>query len=590
MSPSPKPYDVAIIGSGISGSTLGALLARQGLRVVIFEGGSHPKFAVGESMILETSETLRALAELFEVPELAYFSSENYFDHIGTSHGVKRHFSYQLHEAGHEHDPAHVLQAVIPKQPHGHELHLFRQDSDYFLTAVAVQYGATVLQNTLVADIELRADGVTVVTKQGERYDAAYVVDAGGFRSLLADKFGWRMRELQTHSRTIFTHMVDVPCFNSVATPRDEYGIPFSLSEGTLHHVFEGGWLWVIPFNNHVRSTNPMVSVGLQLDPRLYPIDESLTPEEEFWRFIERFPSIHAQLRDAKAVRGWTRTGRLQYGSTQVVGERFCLLGHAAGFIDPLYSKGLYTTLMSVAVLGHLLLEAQRTGDFSEAHFAPLERMSRAFNRSNDRLVANSFKSWSNPKLWGAYSLLWLLGAYLEYLYLLSARGQARDRADYFRRVSGLKLVGGGFHEFDQIADQVDTIVEAVDPHDEAAVDRAVAEIRALYDGGSLDAARLPAVVGGQEPPARAKVPAQPVQQGDRLYGERRLPSALFRQAQHVGACLLRRARHDSLLHPAPEAAKAAGLFAPDGGGAALTMDATERTDSTWLIKNTTQS
>lgn len=54
MENSPKKHDVAIIGSGIGGSTLAAILARQGLSVIVFEAGTHPKFAVGESMILET--------------------------------------------------------------------------------------------------------------------------------------------------------------------------------------------------------------------------------------------------------------------------------------------------------------------------------------------------------------------------------------------------------------------------------------------------------------------------------------------------------------------------------------------------------
>jgi tetracycline 7-halogenase / FADH2 O2-dependent halogenase len=474
-------YDIAIIGSGISGSSLGAILARHGLRVIIFEAGTHPKFAVGESMILETSETMRAMAELFDVPELAYFSSENYLAQIGTSHGLKRHFSFLHHEAGRPQDLRRALQAVIPQQPHGYELHIHRQDSDYLLTSVAVRYGATVLQGTPVKAINLAPDGVTILTTQGQTYQADYVVDAGGMRSLLAEQFGWRSRELQSHSRTIFTHMVDLPCYNQVGASHQAYGFPFPVSEGTLHHVFAGGWLWVIPFNNHPAATNPLVSVGLQLDPRIHPAREDLTPEEEFFRFIERFPSIAAHFRGARAARAWTRTGRLQYTASHVIGERCCLLGHAAGFIDPLYSKGLYTTLMSTALLAHLLIEAHRARDYSTARFQPLEDLTLRFVAAHDRVVANSYKSWANHKLWAVYRVLWLLGAYTEYVKLLSTRGRARNRHEYFGEVAQLRLVGGGFKAFEALADQIDTLIEAVDPGDEAAVERAVAEIRARY-------------------------------------------------------------------------------------------------------------
>lgn len=481
MADEQQRYDIAIIGSGISGSSLGAMLARHGLRVIIFEAGVHPKFAVGESMILETSETMRAMAEFFDVPELAYFSSEHFLGHIGTSHGLKRHFSYLHHSEGQPQDLRRSLQAVIPQRPHGYELHIHRQDSDYFLTSVAVRYGATVLQGTPVKDIELQPDGVTILTGQGQRYQAAYVVDAGGMRSLLAEKFGWRSRELQSHTRTIYTHMVDLPSYNQVGASHRDYGIPFPVSEGTLHHVFHGGWLWVIPFNNHARATNPLVSVGLQLDPRIHPLRPDLSPEEEFFSFIARFPSIAAHFQGARAARAWTRTDRLQYTATHVVGERFCLLGHAAGFIDPLYSKGLYTTLMSTAMLAHLLLDAHRDQDYSTARFQPLEDLTLCYVAAHDRVVANSYRSWSNHKLWSVYSVLWLLGAYTEYVKLLSMRGRARSRDGYFAEVATLRLVGGGFGEFKELADRIDDIVEAVDPCDEAAVDRAVAEIRALY-------------------------------------------------------------------------------------------------------------
>jgi FADH2 O2-dependent halogenase len=275
--------------------------------------------------------------------------------------------------------------------------------------------------------------------------------------------------------------MVDLPCYNSVGASHQEYGIPFPVSEGTLHHIFHGGWLWVIPFNNHDQSTNPLVSVGLQLDPRIHPAQPDLTPEQEFFAFIARFPSMSAHFAGARAARAWTRTDRLQYTATHVVGERFCLQGHAAGFIDPLYSKGLYTTLMSTALLAHLLIDAHRDGDYSRERFQPLEELTLRYVAAHDRVVANSIKSWSNYKLWEVYAVLWLLGAYTEYVKLLSTRGRARSRAEYFVTITQLRLVGGGFSEFKQVADRIDTLIEAVDPADEAAVDRTVAEIRALY-------------------------------------------------------------------------------------------------------------
>ncbi|MCA9923855.1 MAG: NAD(P)/FAD-dependent oxidoreductase, partial [Anaerolineales bacterium] len=324
-------YDVAIIGSGIAGSALGAILARHGQRVVIFEAKSHPRFAIGESLILETSEIMRALAQFFDVPELAYFSTENFLSFAGTTHGIKRHFGFFHHQAGQPHDPQHTLQAIIPKEPHGHELHLYRQDTDYFMMTTAVSYGATVRQHTAVQDIQLSENQVTIITEREEAVTARYVVDAGGFRSLLAQKFDLRDFDLQTHSRGMFTHMVNV----SGRSPQDN-ALPFRMAEGTLHHLFAGGWLWVIPFNNHAESTNPLCSVGLLLDPRRHPPRNDLTPEAEFFGFIADYPDIAAQFADAHAVRDWVRAGRLQYTSKQVVGDRWALLGHAAGFIDPL--------------------------------------------------------------------------------------------------------------------------------------------------------------------------------------------------------------------------------------------------------------
>jgi len=542
-------YDVAIIGSGIGGSTLATVLARQGLKVVVFEAGVHPRFTIGESMILETSEIMRALAEFYAVPEMAYYSSENYYDYIGTQHGVKRHFSFLHHTKDQPHDPRNSLQAVIPKLPYGHEIHIYRQDSDAFLTAIAISYGATVLQNTPVKDVQILPDGVEILTNSDVRYSAEYVVDASGMRSLLANKLGWRHRNLKTHTRTIFTHMIDVPCYNSVGASRDAYGHPFRLSEGTLHHVFRGGWLWVIPFNNHPRATNPLCSVGLQLDPRIYPPQPELSPEEEFYAFIRRFPDIERQLRTARPTRAWTRTDRLQYSAEHVVGDRFALLAHAVGFIDPLYSKGLYVTHMSIMLAADLLLKAHQTGDYSAAAFAPLETMTMRYMRMHDQLVAGSLKSWSNYKLWQVYAVLWLLGAYLEYVKLTVTRLRATDRANYLAQLSSLRLAGGGFEPFFALQEQIDALIDQVDPDDEADVDLTVAQIRAIYDSFKWLPSTFRDLLNGKNHLPNNKLRVNLLNQTDGFFGDGAYRQHFFGDAstmELVGKALREQARYST--------------------------------------------
>ncbi|MCA9897593.1 MAG: NAD(P)/FAD-dependent oxidoreductase [Ardenticatenaceae bacterium] len=495
-------FDIVIIGSGMSGSALGAILARHGQRVVIFEAKTHPRFAIGESLILETSEMMRALAHFYDVPELAYFSTENFMAFAGTTHGIKRHFGFLHHEKGQPHNPAHTLQAIIPKEPHGHELHLYRQDTDYFMMSTAVSYGAQVRQNTAVQDVQLHDDHVTIFPAKGEPVTAKYVVDAGGYRSILAQQYGQRDFNLQTHSRGMFTHMINVPGHARANGSQEKYELPFPMAEGTLHHIFEGGWLWVIPFDNHAESTNPLCSVGLLLDPRIHPPRPDLSPEEEFFSFIEQFPNIAKQFAGATAVRDWTRADRLQYNTKQVVGDRWALLGHAAGFIDPFYSKGLYSTLTAVFIVAHNLLKAEKTGDYSAEAFADVQTVTHNFVCSADRLIANSYRSFGNYKLWQVYSVMWLLGAYTELVKLNMMRAQTlqagQDRQGYYDQLVTLRLCGGGYAEFVEVANKVDTLIEKVDPHDETAVTATVAEINQIFRNLSWIADPFVALLDGK--------------------------------------------------------------------------------------------
>jgi len=423
-------YDVAILGSGLAGSMLAACLARNGARVLIVDAASHPKFAIGESTIPATSMMMRLVSERYGVPEIKWLSTfEAVHSKVTTTCGVKRNFGFVYHRPGQRQNPRETHMFPIPKVTHT-ENHYFRQDVDAWMLSVAAKYGATVRQQLRVSDVDIDADGVTLICAGDQSISARFVVDASGFRSVLAQKFALREEptRFRHHSRSLFTHMVGVRSYDEIATKR-RYGHPSPWHEGTLHHLFRGGWLWVIPFDNHLRAVNPLCSIGLQLDPRIHP-QPDCSPEEEFRRFVAQFPDLVPQFEHARAVRDWTRTGRLQYSSRQTVGYRWCLTSHAAGFVDPLFSRGLSNSMETMHALVHRLLDAIRDDDFSLARFEYMQEFEQGLLDFNDDLVANAYTSLSDWRLWDAWFRIWSFGQFIATFEVNRAYSRYLDTRD----------------------------------------------------------------------------------------------------------------------------------------------------------------
>lgn len=427
-----QDYDCAILGSGIGGSMLASILARHGRSVLLVDAGTHPRFAIGEATTPDTSFRMKLLSMKYDVPEILNLSTFHKLrDHVSPACGVKRAFSFLYHRDGEEQTPEESHQYPTLAPPMGPDCHLFRQDTDAYMMSVAVGYGATIRQQCRIESITFPDDPaeagsgteegsgddrVTLMSAAGETFRARYLVDAAGFRSPLAQQFDLRDApdRVETNSRAIFTHMLGVEHYDALfegagGQESSRYGLKYPLSQSTLHHVFEGGWFWVIPFNNHDDSTNPLCSVGLMLNRELHP-ETGMDPEEEFFSFVERFPSMRRQFENARAVRGWVSTGRVGYSSRQLVGDRYCLLAHAAGFIDPLFSSGLNLTTSHVDILARHLLEAFDDGDFSAARFRPVEERFRNSFRVFDEVVASSFVSFRDYELWDAWFRVWVVG------------------------------------------------------------------------------------------------------------------------------------------------------------------------------------
>jgi len=491
-------FDVVILGAGLGGTMLAAILARQGRRVLVLEKGSHPRFAVGEALLPQSTLWMWILAQRFDVPEIQHLTRlESIYEHVAPTCGVKRSLGFLYHEEGRRQDPRQSNLLIAPSTPLTRESHLFRQDIDLYMLNVAMRYGAAYRDHVDVADFEVDGDGVRLRTDAGDVVAARFLVDGSGYRSPVAVRFGLRETptRLETQSRAIFTHMLGVKHYDDCLLPEEAPGLSALWSEGTLHHVFEGGWFWIIPFNNVAGSQNPLCSVGLTLNMKRHP-DTGLPAEEEFFRFAARYPSVAQQFVGATVARDWVKTGRLQYSATGGAGDRFFLLAHAHGFIDALYSRGLITTFEVLSALAGPLLEALAEDDFSRARFAYAERLQNAMLRQSDRVVNNSYRAFPSFPLWNAWLRVWLIAEIFGDLRLFSICVKYLEDKDksLFARLEADPLIGTSAPGEDEVTDLVNHAEDVLARYERGELD---AETGAASILASLDrAACMPPVHG----------------------------------------------------------------------------------------------
>ncbi|HEV2764183.1 MAG TPA: tryptophan 7-halogenase [Pyrinomonadaceae bacterium] len=482
-------YDVIIMGTGIGGSMLGAILSRHGLKVLMLDSETHPRFTIGEATTPDTNFRLKLLSLKYDLPEISHLSAFHPTrDFVSPACGVKRAFSFLYQREGKDQVATETHQYPTLAPPMGPDCHFFRQDTDAYMMAVAVSYGAKVRQQTRIADFDIQEDHVTLRSEKGDTFRGKYLVDGTGMKSVLANKFGLRddPDKFRTNTRAIFTHMVGVKLYDQVGPPRKDHGHKYPHSQSTLHHVFEGGWFWIIPFNNHIDSTNPLCSVGLVLNRRIHP-ETGMDAETEFWSYVKKFPDMMRQFEGAQAVRGWTSTGRLQYGATRVSGHRYSLLSHAAFFIDPLYSTGLALTTAWVDLLGGQLLKAFETNDFSVESFEHLNQFFKNNISYADEVVSCSFVAFRDFELWDAWFRVWVVALFIgtclnASLYLKYLETKDKKVLAMSGKEPHSVLLGGKFEEFQvlyrQALAEMDAVRDGLKEPKEAA-----ANIRGLFKG-----------------------------------------------------------------------------------------------------------
>jgi len=306
-------YDVAIIGGGPAGSTAACLLAKAGRRVVVLEREKFPRFHIGESLLPYSMPVFDRLGIREELDRTAQpKNGAELITACGTSH-VIFHFrdGFRLaHQRSYQ-----VERATFDKQ----------------LLDNAAKQGAEVREEVTVQGVEFDNEGATVrlAGADAPTVRARYVIDASGRNTVIGQQQKLKQNYAHLQKFAVFAH------YENVRRPPGDDGC-------TLTRMIRAKdrWFWVIPLSD------TKTSIGMVTDTASFK-QWRMSPEEALESSFREQPHFTDILASAKRVTQVYSTGDYSYRNTRLVGSRWLLTGDAAGFIDPVFSTGVFLAIAS---------------------------------------------------------------------------------------------------------------------------------------------------------------------------------------------------------------------------------------------------
>jgi FADH2 O2-dependent halogenase len=405
--------DVAIVGSGFGGALTALALRASGKRIALIERGRHPRFAIGESSTPLANLLLEELSTRYDLPGVRPFCKWGTWQRSrpDVACGLKRGFTFFFHEPGHPFADTeqHARQLLVAASPHDAiaDTHWYRPEFDRELVEQARQAGAEYLDMTRLERLSHHGDRSTL---EGERegravqVSARFVIDASGPRGFLQRALGLDEAPLRWLPPTqgLYTHFEGVERWDRLR-PNAECP-PYPIDDAALHHVFPGGWIWVLRFNNGITSAGAALT-----DPVAAGI--SAADGAGGWaRLLARLPSVEEQFQRARATLPFVHAPRVAFRSARVAGPGWVMLPSAAGVIDPLLSTGFPLTLLGILRLVDLL-ERTPPGAERDAALAAYERTTLAELDATERLVGALYATMDDPPLFKRLGLLYFAAA-----------------------------------------------------------------------------------------------------------------------------------------------------------------------------------
>ena len=334
-------FDVIVIGGGPGGSAIGSYLARAGKKVLLLEKEVFPRFHVGESLLPYNFRIFRDL-DLLPALEQA---------------GFPKKFGAQF-ELGDGSKAAGFVfrQGKFTREPQAFQVE--RSRFDHILLKNAKRFGVETREGWTVKSFSADDHSVTIEASgpdnNPQTFTARYLADASGRGNLTGNQEGLRVVHQHLRKLAIFGHF-----FNVALDAGDRRG-------DTIITRLERKWFWFIPVSAE------KTSVGCVLDKEDFG-GAKMPSEELFHALVRSSPPVLRRMQNATPAGPMHTTADFSYHNRRLVGPRLIRVGDAAGFMDPIFSSGVFMAMHSGKLASEAMLTAMKKGS-SARPFARYEK------------------------------------------------------------------------------------------------------------------------------------------------------------------------------------------------------------------------